>query len=50
MGWRKFLESLGLVKVVRCRRCRKPLRGKWAKMGIGPACLNKELAVREAIG
>lgn len=47
---RRWLKLIGItIEPVRCRRCKKPLKSKWAKDGIGPVCrkLEAEINVME---
>ena len=42
-AWLKSLiRFFGLDHPIRFSVCRRPLRGKWAKVGIGPKCSQKK--------
>lgn len=45
---RRLLKSISAREIVRCSDCKRPLKGKAAEAGIGPACAKRRKERAEA--
>ena len=47
--WKRAVRFFGADHAVRCSVCKRPLRGKSAKVGVGPGCA-KKINDKEGVG